>query len=88
MAKELIWSENMDYVYGLAKDFESEDDFVSTVKSEYEDGECMVTEVKIQPCIYAPDGVRGDAIIPLKLVEIHIENYYTARVEQVEMCKE
>ncbi|GBF35425.1 hypothetical protein DCCM_4552 [Desulfocucumis palustris] len=83
MAKELLWSEDMDYVYGWKKDFESKDEFIGEVKKQYEDGECEVVNVKIEPCIASEEGIPGDKVIPLALTDVVIENFYTAQVQPI-----
>lgn len=86
MAKELIWSEESEYVYGRQAEFANKEDFAKEVKSQYEDGECNVQDVKIEPCLYSERTLPGDHLIPLSLEEVSIENYYSARVEQAEGC--
>ena len=46
MAKELGWSECGEKVYGLKKDFKNVDEFIEEVKSQYEDGEITITDIK------------------------------------------
>ena len=89
MEKELIWSNEDEYVYGRQVEFTSKDDFIATVKERYmkdryEDGECNVVDVTIQPCIYSERTIPGDHLVPLSLVDYCIENYYTARVVPIE----
>lgn len=84
MAKELIWSEESEFVYGRAAEFETKQDFIDTVLAQYEDGNCEVTDVKIQTCIYSEDAIPGEQLIPLSLAGVVIENYYTASVNSFE----
>lgn len=83
MSKELLWSEDMDFVYGWEKDFENKTDFINTVKKQYEDGECDVINIKIEPCIATEKGIMADKITPLALTDIVIENFYTAQIEPI-----
>jgi len=84
MEKELIWSNEDEYVYGRQVEFTSKDDFIATVKKRYEEGECNVVDVTIEPCIYSDRTIPGDHLVPLSLVDYCIENYYTARVVPIE----
>ncbi|MDN4067673.1 hypothetical protein QYF50_07175 [Paenibacillus vini] len=79
MAKELIWSNEDEYVYGRLAEFHCKEDFVSTVKVQY-DGNCEVIDVKIEPCLYSERTLPGDHLIPLSLEEVSIENYYSGKV--------
>lgn len=81
MAKELLWSEDSDFVYGLANDFLSKEEFVEEVKKQYEDGECEVSNFQVQPCIYSEKTIHADCLIPLASAYVSIENYFTASVE-------
>jgi hypothetical protein len=84
MAKELIWSEDSEKVYGWKKDYKTKDEFVSNVKSQYEDGECVVTNVKEEVCICTCQAIPADIIMPLTLADVSIENFYTADVTAVD----
>lgn len=83
MSKELIWSEESEFVYGLASDFNSEEEFIQEVKYQYEDGDCEVANIKNQPCIYADKGVSSGYLMPLASTDVVIENYYTAEVTSI-----
>ncbi|MBD8839387.1 hypothetical protein IFU39_16365 [Paenibacillus sp. CFBP 13594] len=83
MAKELIWSEDSDYVYGHSSSFNSKEEFEEEVKKQYEDGECEVTNILVQPCITSEKPIYSDYLIPLASVYASIENYYTAEVSHV-----
>ncbi len=84
MAKELIWSNEDEYVYGRQADFLSKEDFAAAVKEQYEEGDCNVVDITIEPCIYSERTIPGDHLVPLSLVDYCIENYYTARVVPIE----
>lgn len=86
--KSLFWSENGETVYGLASQFNDKEDFALHVKKNYEDGECIVRNVKKEPCLYSEKGVQADMIIPFSLLDIVIENYYTATVLPIESKEE
>lgn len=85
MARELLWSEDMDFVYGWFKDFKDERDFIREVQNQYEDGECKVTNVIKEHCILTEEGLRGDMVAPIRLTDIEIELFYTASVEGIEV---
>jgi hypothetical protein len=87
MGKSLIWSEDMDYVLGWARDFEDEQDFVETVKSQYEeteDHECVVTAVLRELCFVTEKGLRPETITPVRIADVTMEEFYTAKVEPME----
>ncbi|WP_110929726.1 hypothetical protein [Paenibacillus bouchesdurhonensis] len=84
MAKELIWSEESDFVYGRAVEFENKEDFINTVKDQYEDGECEVADVKIQPCVWTERTIPKECLVTLSSAYAVIENYYTASVSDIE----
>lgn len=84
MVKVLIWSEENEIVYGREAEFESVQEFIDTVSEQYEGGACEVTDIKIKTCIYSEETIPGDQIIPLQLLNIVIENYYTASVNALE----
>jgi len=84
MPKELLWSEDQDFVYGLKSDFESKIEFTEQVINHYENGPCVVKNIQVQPCLFTTDEILPDVLIPLSLTDISIENYYTAEVEEVE----
>ena len=81
MSKELIWSEDQGFVYGLKSDFASKEEFAERVIDQYENGTCVVKNIQIQPCLFTSDEILPDVLIPLSLVDISIKNYYTAEVE-------
>ncbi|MNW46853.1 hypothetical protein D3C74_241670 [compost metagenome] len=83
MAKELIWSYEDKYVYGRKAEFASKEEFAETVKDEYDDGVCEVSDIKVEACLYSEKTIPGDHLIPLSLEEVYIENYYTAKVKQM-----
>lgn len=83
MSKELIWSEESEYVYGRVVEFEDKEDFAKTVKSQYENGNCNVLNIKVESCLYTEKTIIGDQLIPLSCLDVCIENYYTAEVEEV-----
>ncbi|WP_157930369.1 hypothetical protein, partial [Mycobacteroides abscessus] len=84
MSKELIWSDEMEYVYGWYRDFESIQEFIETVKSRYEDGECNVEDAKRELCFVTERGLKPDLIVPVNLTDVTLEEFYTARVEPIE----
>jgi len=84
MSKELIWSEDQDFAYGLKSDFESKEEFAERVIDQYENGICVVKNIQIQPCLFTSGEILPDVLIPLSLIDISIENYYTAEVEEEE----
>jgi len=83
MARELNWSEEQDFAYGLKDDFVSKEEFAERVISEYENGPCVVNNIKIEPCVFTSDEILPDVLMPLSMTDIVIENYYTAEVEEV-----
>ena len=83
MSKELMWSEDQDFAFGLKSDFLSKEEFIEVVTSQYDNGLCVVKNIKIEPCIFTSDGILPDVLIPLSLIDVVIENYYTAEVEEV-----
>lgn len=85
MAKEIIWSEEQEFAFGREVDFEGDADFISAVKAQYEDGDCVVTDIAIEPYIYSQSGVKSEFLSPLSQVDITIENYYVGSVERVEI---
>lgn len=84
MAKELLWSEEMDSVIGWARDFKNTSDFIDEVKGQYENGPIDVTNVRVQACICTEEGIPGDTIMPLSSTDVVIENFYTARISEIE----
>lgn len=80
MPKELIWSNEDEYVYGRQAEFHCKEDFISAVKVQYENGDCEVTDITIEPCIYTERTIPGDHLVPLSQVDYCIENYYTAKI--------
>ena len=83
MSKELIWSEEQDFVYGLKSDFASKEEFTTQVVNQYEDGPCIIKNIQVQPCLFTSDEILPDVLIPLSSTDVVIENYYTAEVEEV-----
>jgi len=86
MPKELMWSECQDFVYGLKSDFSSKGEFIETVTRQYDNGPCVVKNIKVEPCIFTSEEISPDVLIPLSLTDFIIENYYTAQVEEVEIA--
>lgn len=84
MAKELLWSEDGSYVYGWEKDFKNTEEFINVVKYEYDDGECDVFDIRKEHCVITEKGIEAEIVIPLRLSDIEIELFYTARVEPKE----
>ncbi|UED78094.1 hypothetical protein [Brevibacillus sp. DP1.3A] len=82
--KSLFWSEDGEKVYGLASQFKDKEDFAIHVKNNYEDGQCIVRNIKKEPCLYSEEGIQADTIIPFSLLDIVIDNYYTATVLPIE----
>ena len=84
MAKELIWSNENEYVYGRKVEFTSITEFEAEVKCQYEDGECNTVGTTIEPCIVTERTISGGHLVPLSLSDYIIENYYMTRVVPVE----
>lgn len=87
MSKNLIWNEDTDYVYGLKVEFKNKEEFIETVKKEYETfdiGKMEIKEVTVEPCLCTESGLPAEAIVPLSATNIVIENYYLARIEPIE----
>ena len=87
MSKEIIWNEDLDFAYGSAKKYNSEEEFVDDIKNGHmtmSGYECEVEDVKIQACILTCEGINAETLIPLPDTDIVIENYYTAIVETLE----
>ncbi|HHX63150.1 MAG TPA: hypothetical protein GX707_20930 [Epulopiscium sp.] len=82
MAKELGWSECGRKVYGLKKDFENEQDFIDTVKNQYDDVEITITDIKTEPCIFTTREIPADTLVPLSDIEITIESFITGIIEE------
>ncbi|MGM1044796.1 MAG: hypothetical protein ACQEXX_01480 [Bacillota bacterium] len=84
MAKELIWADSYEYVYGLKRDFQNKEEFIQEVKNQYEDGECDVKDIRVEPCICSEERIEADTLIPLSLTaDVVIENYYMGEVHAV-----
>jgi hypothetical protein len=81
MARELLWNEDNDCVYGWASDFEDKKDFEKAVKGEYEDGPCFVRDIEKRLCISTEKGIKPETICPVEMTDIEMEWYYIATVE-------
>lgn len=84
MAKELLWSEDCDRVWGWARDFKNAEDFKNEVKNNYENGECEVTEIEKKLCITTDKGLQAETITPIEDADIEMEWFYIADVEEIE----
>ena len=87
MSKELIWSEDQDFVYGLKSDFASKEEFIEEVTNQYDNGRCIIKNIKIEPCVFTSDDILPGVLIPLSMTDIAIENYYTAEIEEEDTDK-
>lgn len=84
MAKELIWSNEDEYVFGRQVEFENKEDFIKTVKDQYENGECNVVDIAVEPCFHSAEPIPSEYLVPLSLTDFCIENYFMGKVVPVE----
>lgn len=84
MAKEILFSEGNELAYGSAMDFDSENEFVEAVKSQYDDGPINVINVKVETCIHSMSGVPSELLVTMKKIDINIEDYYIGEIVEVE----
>lgn len=82
--KSLFWSEDGEKVYSLQSQYKSADEFIANVMNNYDEGECVVENVRVESCICSEKGVPAETIVPMSLTDIVIENYYTADVYRKE----
>ncbi|WP_425622490.1 hypothetical protein ACPT9H_18130 [Brevibacillus borstelensis] len=82
--KSLFWSEDGEKVYSLQSQYKSADEFIANVMNNYDEGECVVENVRVESCICSEKGVPAEIIVPMSLTDIVIENYYTADVYRKE----
>ena len=82
MAKEILWSEDGEKAYGWKKDFKNTDEFIEAVKSQYDDGEITITDIKTETCISSSKEIPADVFMPLTNVEITIESFITGFIEE------
>lgn len=89
LTKCLIWSEENDQVFGAEREYETTHEFIEAIKHRYRkmtDKECNVSNVRLEPCILTESGLPSEMLIPLRLTDIEISNYYAADVE--ELCSD
>ncbi|WP_313232471.1 hypothetical protein [Tissierella praeacuta] len=87
MKYKLLWSEDNDMAMGYKGHFKSEENFIEQVKAEFksfDNKDCIVKDIKIEPCIETESGFPGDVAIPLSATDIEIANYYTATVIELD----
>lgn len=88
MESEIIWSEDMDKVYGTKQSFENSNDFANKASEEYTKltgNACLISDVGIKCCICTEEGLESETIIPLDETDIEIKTFYIADVEKVEV---
>ncbi len=82
MAKEILWSEDGEKVYGWKEDFKNADEFIEEVKSQYDGGSISVENIKIETCISSTESIPADVVIPLTSIKVTIENFITGIIEE------
>ncbi|MCP3810041.1 hypothetical protein NLX78_22740 [Paenibacillus sp. Lou8.1] len=85
MAKEILWSENQEFAYGIKAEFINKEDFIATVKAEHEDltdEECDVVDVEVCTGLYTDETLEAERIILLKYTNVQIENWYVGRIAE------
>ena len=88
MARELLWNENYNHVYGWASDFKDKEEFEKAVEADYEDGSCRVSDIEKRLCITTEKGIEPETLCPVELTDIEMEWYYIASVEPIDECSE
>lgn len=87
MADNILWSGDMDIVYGSVQCFKDNKDFISEVSEEYKHltgKSCTVKVRGIKSCISTLEGIAPETITPLDSTDITISNFYIADVEEIE----
>lgn len=85
MAKELLWNEDMNCVYGWANDYKNEEEFRENVQSEFDLGTCKFNSIEKKLCIITEKGIPGDTVQPIELTDVELQWFYIAMVEPFEI---
>lgn len=84
----LVWSEECDKVYGVVGEFKDKKEFIKAVKEtalkDFGWKNCEISNIQVEPCIDTEKGLHGEYLIPLRLTDVIIMNYYTAVIVKVE----